>query len=94
MIRNNNEHCTCEDAILKNQSECEQVIKDWVKEHPGKTYLDDFKKKYPKDQFPNAWDGEYPIFKIRVFYEDDRFGMFYNESEWDLDYRTQGEENV
>ena len=54
VIRNNNEHCTCEDAILKNQSECEKVIKDWVKEHTGKTYLDNFKEKYPKDKFPNA----------------------------------------
>ena len=95
VIRNKNKYCTCEDAILKNQSECEKVIKDWVKEHPGKTYLDDFKEKYPKDKFPNAWNSYgYPNMNVGLMYDDDRFVYEYKEKNWDLDYLPQGKENV
>lgn len=44
------ENC-CTDALIDHAEEAESIIDKWVAEHPVKTYLMDFKEKFPNARF-------------------------------------------
>ena len=52
---NNGEHLPCEDFMKKHPEKAVEIIEKWAKEHPEKTYLDDFREKFPKAEFSNGY---------------------------------------
>lgn len=46
--QNNGLKCHCSDVELIAPELAENIVKQWAKEHPNKTYAQDFFEKYPK----------------------------------------------
>ena len=46
--QNNGLKCHCSDVELIDPERAENIVKQWAKEHPQKTYAQDFFEKYPK----------------------------------------------
>ena len=46
--QNNGLKCHCSDVELIDPELAENIVKQWAKEHPAKTYAQDFLSKFPK----------------------------------------------
>ena len=46
--QNNGLKCHCSDVELIDPELAENIVKQWAKEHPQKTYMKDFLEKFPK----------------------------------------------
>ena len=56
--QNNRLKCHCSDVELIDPELAENIVKQWAKEHPQKTYAQDFFEKHPnarKDEFGNPF---------------------------------------
>lgn len=56
--QNNGLKCHCSDVELIDPELAENIVKQWAKEHPQKTYAQDFFEKHPnarKDEFGNPF---------------------------------------
>lgn len=52
---NNGRHVTCKKLILDFTEDYVQIVEKWAKEHPLKTYAQDFFEKFPNA--PKDYDG-------------------------------------
>lgn len=46
--RNNGKNKPCCELVQENCEETVAIVEKWAKEHPQKTYRDDFREKFPK----------------------------------------------
>ncbi|MCO7124156.1 hypothetical protein NIA71_19750 [Ihubacter massiliensis] len=44
----------CKMWTLRNPDEAEKIVSTWAKEHPVRTYLMDFKEKFPKSTYSDS----------------------------------------
>ena len=44
----------CKMWTLRNPDEAEEIVSTWAKEHPVRTYLIDFKEKFPKSTYSDS----------------------------------------
>lgn len=65
----------CATAISKHYQECVRRIDNWCKEHPVKTYAQDFFEKFPNAVYKQGRNNKYPAKCRNYFYANCKGGV-------------------